>query len=503
MDSELGRPVNLDAPTSAKHLGNMASYKKAKESNSSPTWRDLRGHLYSLPKPNPEPLGENLTHPPAHLIQQENRSNGQGTPQEEEMQQLQAPQESCTREEDAKEEEDDTGKVANKKHQGELPIGPNSKKRKGVTSHPQHATLPLQPPRDPQQPIGTSHPLNYSTSLQNTQQGNRKDTLQPKTKATKKNTNEKRTDTPLHNPNGPKPKPRKATLLTRTFFQIRDWLCPAPQATSNTCKTTTTNVTLAHTTPTPPELPLTTAHTLEPTKDPPPPSPTNKDPRTHSPKPPLKKKGFNFRQRTTKPEDKNLKTNQAPHSTSVPQPLSQHNTTTNPPNHNYTEGERETLRPQEQNTSTTLMTLNARGLLHNAHIIRNALTAHHPQLLTLTETKLRPKYHRCKTIQDILKNYEYMATSQPTTMHRDPNHKGRRAGVLIAIHKDHTYGKPLQQVTTPTSLQGYLLHILTHNAKNTRAHIIGVYAPEDVSIRADIYSYIKEVQNKATPWITF
>ena len=70
---------------------------------------------------------------------------------------------------------------------------------------------------------------------------------------------------------------------------------------------------------------------------------------------------------------------------------------------------------------------------------------------------------------------------------------------MIAIHKSHTYGRPLQQVTTPPPLQGYLLHVLAHNSQNTPAHIIGVYAPEDTTTRADIYSYIQEVQSKATP----
>ena len=60
MNSELGRPVNLDAPTSAYGLGHMTSYRQAKEQNRSPTWKDLRGHLYSLPHPNP---GTNEGHP--------------------------------------------------------------------------------------------------------------------------------------------------------------------------------------------------------------------------------------------------------------------------------------------------------------------------------------------------------------------------------------------------------------------------------------------------------
>ena len=230
-------------------------------------------------------------------------------------------------------------------------------------------------------------------------------------------------------------------------------------------------------------------------------APTAKNATCQSPKPPIKKKGFNFLQWAIKPAGKTLNETRA--QTSIPAPVTTpHDTkTTIPPQttrHATKEEEQKIDQPSHQNALATLMTLNIRGLLYNSCTLRNAITTYQPQIITVTETKLRPKHHRCKTIQNLLQDYEYLATSQPVTMHRDPNHKGGKAGVLVAIHKNYTYGKPLQQVDTPISLKGYLIHILTHNSQDIPIHIIGVYAPEESTIRADIYYYLQAVQNKAT-----
>ena len=130
-----------------------------------------------------------------------------------------------------------------------------------------------------------------------------------------------------------------------------------------------------------------------------------------------------------------------------------------------------------------LATLNVRGLHSHQVDVQSILTQAEPDVIILTETKLRMR-RKMQWLHRLFTNYNTTRTNHP---------QASKAGVLVAISNTLLDLGKLIQADTPTELAGHLTHIVLERPQSQTLHIMGVYCPHQLPIRKQIYKYITGV----------
>ena len=147
----------------------------------------------------------------------------------------------------------------------------------------------------------------------------------------------------------------------------------------------------------------------------------------------------------------------------------------------------------------TALTLNCMGLLSHSSVISETLCDLLPAIAVLTETKLNTQLHHNSTGKYIRKNILPGYITHFSSLSRDGVARpAGKAGVAVCISSTHASPGSVSRINTKATyrLRGYVCHCtLTRNSPyvQTTANIIGVYFPEDMDTRRDIYQYIESV----------
>lgn len=140
-----------------------------------------------------------------------------------------------------------------------------------------------------------------------------------------------------------------------------------------------------------------------------------------------------------------------------------------------------------------IMTLNCRGLLCNTVAVGLTVEEHSPNILFLTETKLVSNKNRPPAVKDILLDYEWSTSSATKKEARKPYKDRPNAGVIVAVHMMLSAGGRIVQIEPSSDLAGNLCPTGMRLQDNTVLHIIGVYLPENITIRTHIFEYLTEI----------
>jgi ribonuclease HI len=160
-----------------------------------------------------------------------------------------------------------------------------------------------------------------------------------------------------------------------------------------------------------------------------------------------------------------------------------------------------TTEKPEQVTPSKLesLLLNVMGLLCHEDEVNAMINDTRPPIFVLTETKLKKGMSHNATGQRLrtrlFSGYRIHFSIAPT----DPERGSRgKAGLVMGVGSDLAPVGSFSRINNPDTirLSGYLLHCtLTRKCPLLRPplNIIGVYMPEDMNMRREIYSYINKI----------
>ncbi len=147
----------------------------------------------------------------------------------------------------------------------------------------------------------------------------------------------------------------------------------------------------------------------------------------------------------------------------------------------------------DSNNITTLTwncnTLNSEAL----HTIDKLTQEHSPDIIILTETKIRKKSKQYIDSR-LRENYRTFAS-----------HLDKQAGVILGIHNKYDgQGTYATQHTLPTYTKGYLTHVTINTSETHTLQIVAVYMPHNtaeetntVCLRSQIYNVLQQILDKA------
>lgn len=139
-----------------------------------------------------------------------------------------------------------------------------------------------------------------------------------------------------------------------------------------------------------------------------------------------------------------------------------------------------------------IMNQNCRGLSCNAVALGMLIDEQSPDILFLTETKLTSNHNRCVALTDMLQRYRWAISSATRKQTREYSAGRGYAGVVVAVRDTYSAGGGLTPQEPPQGLAGYVCHVAMRMQTDVPLHLIGVYAPEDMEVRARVCKYLHD-----------
>lgn len=140
-----------------------------------------------------------------------------------------------------------------------------------------------------------------------------------------------------------------------------------------------------------------------------------------------------------------------------------------------------------------ILTQNCRGLLCNAVALGLIIEEHSPHIVFLTETKMISNKNRPTALTALLHDYQWAISSTPRKDAKSYHIDRPRAGVIVAVHNTYSAGGRMQAHEPCPGLAGYVCHTALRTLDDTVLHLVGVYAPEDTALRAQIFEYLSTI----------
>jgi len=139
-----------------------------------------------------------------------------------------------------------------------------------------------------------------------------------------------------------------------------------------------------------------------------------------------------------------------------------------------------------------IMTQNCRGVLANAVAVALTIEEHEPNIIFLTETKIVSNKNNPTEVKNMLQDYQYAISSTTRREGIRISMPRGSAGVIVAVHNTYAAGGRLVKQAPTPGLAGFVCHTAIRMENTKVLHLIGVYAPEDVTVRARIFNYLQE-----------
>lgn len=130
---------------------------------------------------------------------------------------------------------------------------------------------------------------------------------------------------------------------------------------------------------------------------------------------------------------------------------------------------------------------NVMGLTTVHHELVRIVNEHKPDVITLTETKLRRKGKNRQKLAEALPEYQLYTSCKPDADDPRPGEHWA-AGVAIAVHKSLTrQASVTHQLLNCAAASGHCQRVTLHPAGNDALHLWAVYMPHDIALRRQVY----------------
>ena len=156
-----------------------------------------------------------------------------------------------------------------------------------------------------------------------------------------------------------------------------------------------------------------------------------------------------------------------------------------------------------QPSSDEILTLNVMGILSHEDTINATLNDTTPKMFALTETHTKKYMHHNATGKrlrtTLFAGYRVHFSSAPQGEIGNRRHQRNKGGIVLGVSSDISGPGTFERVNSPAAmrLNGYILHCTLrrlHPTLQPSLNMIGIYMPEDMAMRRNIYAYIRSVQ---------